>query len=261
HLCYVHSPARYLWDRTHDVIEQSQRGLLGNLRVAYLERTFHTLRIWDSEAADRPDLLLAASKEVQRRIELYWRRKNEVLYPPIEDFWFREFPKSEVRSPKSFFLVVSSLVAYKRIDLAIRACSQLGAWLKIVGEGPDRKRLENMAGPTIEFEGWRRSDELANLYANARATIFPGDEDFGLVPVESLACGTPVIAYRGGGALETMIEGETATFFDDAGPASLAEAIQRHERSSFDSDVCRNRAKQFSRARFEEGIRTAIEKM
>ncbi|MBI1812399.1 glycosyltransferase [Candidatus Peregrinibacteria bacterium] len=260
HLCYVHSPARYLWDRTHDVIEQSQRGLLGNLRVAYLERTFHTLRIWDSEAAERPDLLLAASKEVQRRIELYWRRKSEMLYPPIGDEWFKKrAPFAGQMEHPTYFLVVSSLVRYKRIDLAIRACNQLGAWLKIVGEGPDRRRLENMAGPTIDFLGYCDREKLRELYWNARATIFPGDEDFGLVPLESLACGTPVIAYKGGGALETMIEGETATFFDEPRAESLAEAIERQNHSNFDPDVCRARAKQFSRARFEEGIHTAVE--
>ncbi len=266
HLCFVHSPARYLWDRTHDVLEEASRGLLGFFTKLYLSRVFHRLRIWDSEAADRPDKLLAASKTVQRRIELYWRRTSDVVYPPVDDFWMKR-PTSPTPTPSpspeggggSYFLIVSSLVRYKRIDLAILACNKLGRHLKIVGEGPDIQRLNHFAEPTIEFCGWKSHEELRSLYVNATATIFPGDEDFGLVPLESMACGTPVIAYRSGGALETMVEHVTGEFFDEPKAASLEKVLSKFDRKKYSGDVCREQAKKFSKSVFEEKIKQAID--
>ncbi len=250
HLCYVHSPARYLWDRSHDVQSRAAHGPLGPLKKWYLSHTFHPLRVWDAEAADRPDMLLAASREVQRRIELYWRQESDVVYPPIDERWLE---KSEVRSQKSeeYFLIVSTLAEYKRIDLAVEACNQLKAPLKIVGEGPAFASLKRIAGPTIEFLGYRPHEELRALYANAMATLFPGEEDFGLVPLESMACGTPVIAYARGGALETVVEGTTGTFFREHTPVSLAEVIRRFDRARFDPETLRTHAAQFSRRTFE----------
>ncbi|MDD5055827.1 MAG: glycosyltransferase [Candidatus Peribacteraceae bacterium] len=266
HLCYVQSPARYLWDRTHDVVDQAAKGLLGPLKRRYLERAFHTLRIWDSETADRPDMLLAASKTVERRIELYWRRQSDVLYPPIDDGWLeptiRERANHSMREQMEhpdYFLLVSTLARYKRIDLTIEACNRLKCRLKIVGEGPDRKRLEKLAGPTIEFYGYCTGDHLIDLLSNARATLFPGDEDFGLVPLESMACGTPVIAYRSGGALETIIEHETGEFFDEATPESLQFVLQNFDQNKYSRDACITQAKKFSREKFEAGIRDAID--
>src|SRR3989339_529989 len=222
HLCYVHSPARYLWDRTHDVLERADRGLFGGLKRRHLERVFHDLRLWDAEVADRPDALLAASGEVRRRIELYWRRESNVIYPSVDDFWFATNPHSTPHphptphptpnphpNPTPYALVVSTLVPYKRIDLAIRACEQASISLKIVGEGPAMTSLKRMAGKNTEFYGYRQSDELKDLYRSAKLTIVPGEEDFNLVALESMACGTPVLAYRAGGPLETVVEGKT----------------------------------------------------
>ncbi len=261
HLCYVHSPARYLWDRTHDVVNEASRGIFGHLKKYYLQRIFHKLRIWDAETADRPDKLLAASKTVKRRIELYWRRQSEVVYPPVDDFWFEPsyFPLSTFHSPS--FLLVSSLVRYKRIELAIQACNALGAQLKIVGEGPDMQRLKKLAGPTIEFCGWQKGNELKDLYTNATATLFPGDEDFGLVPLESMACGTPVVAFRSGGALETMSEGQTGEFFSEPTSESLQAALKKFDQKKFLKATLMTQAKQFSRAEFEKKIRAAIASM
>lgn len=257
HLCYVNSPARYLWDRTHDVIRDAAHGPLGFLKKWYLERTFHPLRIWDAETSDRPDKLLAASKTVQRRLELYWRKKSDVLYPPIDDAWFRPRAKVAMEHP-DYFLVASSLVRYKRIDLAIEACNRLQTRLKIVGEGPDRARLEDLAGPTVEFYGWRQGDELADLFANAKATVFAGDEDFGLVPLESMAVGTPVIAYRSGGALETITEGITGEFFNESTPESLQKVLEKFDHKKYSKDALTAQAKKFSQAEFEKGIRQEI---
>ncbi|MDD5751721.1 MAG: glycosyltransferase [Candidatus Peribacteraceae bacterium] len=256
HLCYVHSPARYLWDRTHDVLERAGKGILGPLKRWHLERTFHPLRIWDAESADRPDKLIAASKEVQRRIELYWRRESSVIYPPIDDFWFKTSNQKPITS--NFALIVSTLAPYKRIDLAIAACNTLKIPLKIAGEGPDRKRLERMAGPTVEFLGYRTEEQLKDLYANAMATLLPGEEDFGLVPLESMACGTPVIAYRAGGPLETVIEGKTGAFFDEPTTDALSDVLRSFRRETFDPEACREQARKFARANFEEQIQQAV---
>jgi glycosyltransferase involved in cell wall biosynthesis len=258
HLCYVHSPARYLWDRTHDVIDQASHGIFGSLKKMYLQRTFHKLRIWDAEAADRPDTLLAASNTVKRRIELYWRRPSEVVYPPVDDFWFEptNYPLPTTRS--SYFLVVSSLVRYKRLDLAIEACNALGVTLKIVGEGPDMRRLKSLAGKTVEFLGWRKNNELKDLYTNAKAVLFPGDEDFGLVPLEAMASGTPVVAFKSGGALETMLDGQTGEFFREETSQSLQESMKKSEQKKYSRDVLIAQAKKFSRAEFEKKIREAV---
>jgi len=261
HLCYVHSPARYLWDRTHDVLERAGKGILGPLKRRYLERTFRQLRIWDAENADRPDRLIAASKEVQRRIELYWRRESQVIYPPIADFWLEEKKQQTANNPSPYALIVSTLVPYKRIDIAITACNDLKTHLKIAGEGPDRGRLERMAGQTVELLGYRTEEQLKELYRDATATILPGEEDFGLVPIESMACGTPVIAFRAGGPLETIVEGKTGAFFDEPTAASLAGVLRTFKREVFDADVCRMQAGKFSRSRFEMEIRTAIESL
>lgn len=262
HLSYINSPARYVWDRTHDVLEQAGKGLFGPLKRGHLERTFHRLRIWDSEAADRADMLLAASKEVQRRIELYWRRDSDVVYPPLDDFWTQHeipSPKSQVPSPS--YLVVSTLARYKRIDLAIEAATIRRVPLIIAGEGPDRARLEKLAGPTVRFLGRQEKESLRELYANATATLFPGDEDFGLVPLESMACGTPVIAFGSGGALETVTEGTTGEFFHEPTPESLSLAIEKLEHHSYDPDACRKSAERFSKQGFEKSIRNAVDKI
>jgi glycosyltransferase involved in cell wall biosynthesis len=261
HVSIINSPARYLWDRTHDVLDAAGTGLLGQMKRAYLSRTFHKLRMWDAEAADRADCLLAASKAVQRRIELYWRRKSEVLYPPIDDAWLEQKHRSlkdQMEHP-DYFVIVSSLVRYKRIEIAIKACNQLKRHLKIIGEGPDLARLEKIAGPTIEFYGYRANDELRDLIGNARATLFPGDEDFGLVPVESMACGTPVIAYRSGGALETMIEGVTGEFFDHQTPDSLQQAMQILEQKKYSKIACLAQAESFSSRTFNTKLMKHLE--
>lgn len=250
HISFINSPARYLWDRTHDVLGHA------GLSRWYLERTFHKLRTWDAECAARADLLVAASKEVQRRIELYWRRESDVIYPPIDDEWLQS---ASATSDRSYYLIVSTLVPYKRNDLAVEACNTLKSPLKVVGEGSDRKHLSKIAGPTVEVLGFKSQEELKALYANAKAVLFPGDEDFGLVPLEAMSQGTPVIAYRSGGALETIKEGETGEFFDNPTAKSLAEAILRFESKEYDVDACRAQAQRFSKENFVRQVRAAIE--
>lgn len=257
HLCYVQSPARYLWDRTHDVLDRAGSGPLGMLRRASLSRLFHRLRQWDAEAAARPDALVAPSEEIRRRIELYWRRESSVICPPIDDAWLSAASRRlDKESP--YFCIVSTLAPYKRIDLAIRACALAGVTLKIAGTGPALARLQKIAGPDTQFLGFQTEEQLRALYGGAQATLFPGHEDFGLVPLESMACGTPVIAYRAGGALETVIEGKTGLFFDEQTDESMADAIARFDRSAFTPDACKVQAKRFSRERFETEMHAAI---
>ncbi|HVW66848.1 MAG TPA: glycosyltransferase [Candidatus Peribacteraceae bacterium] len=260
HLCYVHSPARYLWDRTHDVLERANRGLLGAMKRRYLEKTFHELRVWDSETAPRPDRLIAASKEVQRRIELYWDRTSDVAYPPIADSWFLNTPNPNP-NPNPFFLIVSTLASYKRIDLAIDACNKLKLHLKIVGDGPQRAALEGMAGPTIEFYGYRDGDELRDLFANAKATIVPGEEDFGLVPIESMASGTPVIGYGKGGLIETVVPDETGTFFAENNVESLMQKIASFDQKKYSKENCRKHAENFRESVFVQKMHTEIDRL
>lgn len=259
HLCYIHSPARYLWDRTHDILEKAGRGPLGALRYHYLSSVFHRLRTWDAESADRPDMLLAASAEVQRRIQLYWRRESEVVHPPIRDIWFEsELPKTPSRD---YFLVVSTLAEYKRVDLAIEACNALKVPLKIAGTGRAETSLKKLAGPTVEFLGHQNDAQLKDLYANARAILFPGDEDFGLVPLEAQACGTPVIAYRSGGALETVTEGVTGTFFTDNSASSLEGVIRTFDHKKYSSHSCRSAAQKHSESAFVHTMNATIKRL
>lgn len=258
HLSFIHSPARYLWDRTHDVQQRS------GLAAFYASHIFHTLRMWDCEAAGRADTIVAASSEVQRRIQLYWNRASEVIYPPIDDIWFDESlqtQNSQTRKRANYFLIVSTLARYKNIDLAIHACNQLQLPLVIAGTGRDEARLKRIAGPTVTFLGHVSTNDLVALYSNAAATIFPGYEDFGLVPVESMACGTPVIAYRAGGALETVVEGETGTFFDAQTPEELAKTLQNFDHKKYSDAKCRLHAKKYNKSTFEQKIYAEIDKL
>jgi glycosyltransferase involved in cell wall biosynthesis len=256
HLSYIHSPARYLWDRTHDVQKRAE------LSRFYLSPLFQRLRVWDAEVASRPDSLIAASKEVQRRIELYWNRESDVVYPPINDEYFTAPGTRSLKlEARSYFLIVSTLAPYKRIDLAIEACNRLRLPLLIAGDGPDRRRLEGMAGPTVQFLGYQTTEQLKDLYSSAIATIFPGHEDFGLVPVESMACGTPVIAYKGGGALETVIEGETGAFFDEMTADSLISTLQNFDQKMYSNVKCTTTALKFGKSNFVQQIYSQIARL
>lgn len=255
HICYVHSPARYLWDRTHEVLDRVGAMPLGFLSKPYLSRLFHKLRIWDTEAAERADVLIAPSKEVQRRIELYWRRESTVIHPPIDDMFLNAKPSTPhpvIHTP--YYLIVSTLARYKRIDLAIEACEKLGKHLIVVGEGADERRLKKLAGPHTEFYGRRDGQELIDLYGGAQAVLFPGAEDFGLVPLEAMACGTPVIAYRKGGALETIEEGKTGMFFDEPTVEGLVNTMRKINRSGFNLINLQAEAQKFSGQSFLKNL-------
>lgn len=246
-LCYCYTPCRYIWDLYQDYTEDHMfRPLIAPVA--------HWLRMWDRLAADRVDHFVAISQEVAGRIWKHYRRESEVIYPPVAVDRFHPTGKA----PEDFYLMVSRLVPYKRVDLAVEACNRLGRRLVVVGEGSERARLERMAGPTVTFLGRRPDEEVANLYARCRALLFPGHEDFGIAPVEAQAAGRPVIAYARGGALETVVDGTTGVFFDQQTAEAIAEAALRLDRLNIDPGMCRQNANRFSVAEFVRRMTTSI---
>jgi glycosyltransferase involved in cell wall biosynthesis len=249
HVCYCHTPCRYIWDLYHDYT----RGHWGRALIAPVA---HWLRMWDRFASDRVDAFIANSHETAARIQCHYRRDSEVIYPPVDVE--RVVPSGA--APGDFYLVVSRLVSYKRVDLAIEAANRLERRLIVVGDGAERKRLESIAGPTVEFRGWRSDEEVADLYANCRALLFPGLEDFGITPVEAQAAARPVVAYGRGGATETVVDGTTGVLFPEQTVESLMEAVLRLDKLSIDPMRCRRNAERFDTQEFQRRIRRAIER-
>ena len=250
HVSYCHTPARFAW-RYHDFVSQGGRPARSRL----LPGLMHYLRLWDQAAAQRVDHFVANSNNVARRIRKFYRRPSDVLHPPVETHRFAVAP-----SPRGdYFLVVSRFVGYKRIDLAVEACSRLGLPLKIVGAGPDEARLRALAGPTVEFLGRLPDAEVTDLYAHCRAFLFPGEEDFGIAPLEAMASGRPVIAYGAGGALETVVPGTTGLYFPDPTPESLIDALNRFDPVVFDPHAIAAHAGQFDVRVFQSRLRRLVE--
>ncbi len=245
HICYCLTPARFLWDYHTYMAREG----LGRLVRLVLPLFLYNLRLWDRLAADRVDHFLAISQTVQQRIRKLYRRDAKVMYPPIDA---QRFPLSQ--EPGDYFLILSRLVPYKRIDLAVRAFSQLGLPLLVIGDGRDRQALEGIAAPNVRFLGRLSDVETGRYLAGCRAFIFPGEEDFGIAPLEAQAAGRPVIAYAGGGALETVREGTTGVFFRARTPESLAEAVKRFDSLHFDPAGIREHAVAFDRAVFQRKL-------
>jgi glycosyltransferase involved in cell wall biosynthesis len=236
HVSYVYTPMRYAWD-LDTYLDHSSYGT--GARIA--ARTVRPLlRRWDRATAGRPDVLVAISETVRDRISRVWGRPSQVIYPPVDIDQFT--PSAET---DGFYLVAARLLAYRRVDLAVAAATALGRELVVVGDGPDRRRLEGMAGPSVRFLGHVPRAQLVDLFGRCRGYLVPGIEDFGIAPVEAMAAGKPVVAFAGGGALETVVEGETGTFFRERTAASLAEAIERLEAMPLDVGVIRARAESF----------------
>jgi glycosyltransferase involved in cell wall biosynthesis len=249
HLCYCFSPCRYLWDSFDDYTS-------GKLTRPLMAGVARWMRRWDRETADRVDHFVAISDEVASRIDRNYQRSAEVVYPPVD---VEAFAPSG-GEPGDYYLVVSRLVAYKRIDLAIAAANRLGRRLIVVGDGPERARLAAMAGPTVEMRGRLPDEEIRDLYAGCRAFVFPAFEDFGIAPVEAQAAGRPVIAFGRGGATETVVNGRTGVFFDAQQIEALVEAMLEFERGSFDPRECRRNAERFDRRAFRRGLRASIDR-
>ncbi len=255
HVCYCHTPMRYAWDRTADYVRGSHKLL--QVATPLLSLGASWLRQWDKATAVRVHAFVANSHNTASKIKAFYGRDSVVVAPPVEFDRFEDIPRD---GPGEYDLVLGGMVPYKRVDLAIEAFRLMPERpLVIVGDGPERERLEKTAPPNVRFIGRVAEEDLAKWYAGARALIFPGEEDFGIVPLEAQAAGVPVVAFRKGGALESVVDGKTGVFFDAPEPAALAQAIARLDGLGIQAQACRDHAKGFDRAAFLARMRAAVD--
>lgn len=256
HINYCLTPTRYLWSHTFFYQKQGFKGFL-------LKFLAPKLRMQDYIASQRVDKMIAISKTIQQRIKKYYNLDSEIIYPPVENL-AAKFKKSQLTqnfSKKDYYLVVSRLEDYKRVDLAIEACKQLNRKLIIVGKGSLERKLSKNAGSTVQFFRDLTDFQLSQYYMHCRALIFPGEEDFGITPVEAQFFGKPVIFYNKGGAVETVIEGETGVSFSKSSVKSLKLAILKFEKTLFSSKKCQNNAQRFSQEKFDQQILNLVKKI
>jgi glycosyltransferase involved in cell wall biosynthesis len=249
HVCYCLAPTRYVWQFE----AYAQRESLGRGLRRLLQPMLSILKRWDFAAAQRVDQFVAISTEIQERIQNFYKRDSVIIYPPVQTERFTPTPAHD-----DYFLVVSRLIPYKRIDLAVQACTKLGLPLLVGGRGRDLERLQALAGPTVKFLGYVPDAELPGLMARCKAFLFPGLEDFGITPVQAMAAGRPVIAYRGGGALDYVLPGKTGEFFDLQTVDSLAEALARFNSRDYDVAALQQHAKNYDVRAFETQLRALI---
>jgi glycosyltransferase involved in cell wall biosynthesis len=248
HVCYCLTPTRYLWSGYNDYFQNKILKYLTKPIISYL-------KAWDKIAAQRPDRLIAISSVVRERIDKYYDRESVVVYPPVNTkFETKNFKLKN----KNYYLIVSRLVPYKKIDIAIKAFNKLGYLLVIVGTGSEMAKLKHQAKKNIGFTGFVRDDELVGYYQHAKALIYPQEEDFGITAVEAQSYGIPVIAYKKGGALDTVIEGKTGVFFDKQNPDSLILGVRKFEQQNFERKDLINNAKRFSKENFKQEFLKAI---
>lgn len=250
HICICLTPTRYLWS-----------GYKSYFKSAFL-KTFAFpfvwyLRKWDLEASKRPDYYIAISKTVKKRITKYYKRDSEVIYPPSDRLFRAKGKKIEINE-KNYFLVVSRLVDYKRVDLAVKACTKLKLPLVVIGQGNESEKLEAIAGDTVKFKGKVSDDELIAYYKNCRALIFPGIEDFGITMVEVQKAGKPVVAYGKGGAKEIVVNGKTGIFFEKHSVSSLCDILLKFKDNRYNVKDCRNNANRFSEIIFKKRVLSFI---
>jgi len=251
HICYCHSPMRYGWDQFDAYFGPERLGPFGS---ALARPVLAWLARWDRDTASRVDRFVANSRFVAGRIDRYYNRRALVVPPPVDT----EFFSPGLAAPGSYFLVVSALVPYKRIDVAIQAAALAGVPLKIVGSGPDLGRLRALAGPAVEFAGVLDGSALREAYRGAKALVLPAEEDFGIAPVEAMACGRPVIALGRGGAVETVEPGITGLLVDRATPDAFADAMRAIDRTPFEPDALVGHARPFGVARFERAFAAVV---
>lgn len=260
HISYCYSPARMIWDSWPKYLDTQKFGpfKLGAINRFIITRRVSKLRLWDFYQSKNVDSFIAISQYISERINKYYHRSSSLIYPPVKIF---TLPQKNY--PRDYFLCVSTLSQYKNIELVIRAFARLGKKLIIAGDGPDRKRLEAIAAgnTNIKFVGRVSQTEKIDLLQKAKAFIFPSVEDFGIAPVEALSTGTPVIALKGGGLLETVEEGKTGVFFDQPNIESLSKAIQTFEQTKFDTKLLHSSAEQFSEAHFRSEFPNMVAKL
>ena len=259
HICYCHTPTRYLWDMNEQYLEDSLKESSFYSQKKFFSRiVLNYLRMWDQTAAKRVDFFIANSHFTAKRIKKYYKRKARVIYPPVAT---DRFSLSEKRG--NYFLVVSRLSAYKRIDLVIEAFNRLGWPLLIAGSGRERSRLQRIARPNVRFLGFVEEKKLPKLYAGSRALIFPGEDDFGITMVEAAASGKPVLAFRSGGALEIVEEGRTGEFFDAPEVEILVDGLRRliENENSYSPEYMKKNAERFSTANFKKNFMEEVKKI
>jgi glycosyltransferase involved in cell wall biosynthesis len=254
HICYCYTPIRYYWSGYHHYLRNPRYGFLNPLIKLFMPYLANYLRVWDRCAADRVDLFVAISHHVARRINKYYRRDAQVIYPPVNTSWLRISPTVD-----DYFLLVGRLIPYKRADIVVKAFNELGFPLKVVGTGSELQSLKDMAGPNIEFLGRVSDGDLGEMYSRCLALIFPQEEDFGIVPLEAMAAGRPVIAYRGGGALETVVDGETGVFFGQQETRSLIDVVRDFDPDRFDPRTLREHAEGFDVRIFKDRIKSFVD--
>jgi glycosyltransferase involved in cell wall biosynthesis len=250
HICYCLAPTRYVWQFGAYIERENMSSAMKQIARPVIAR----LQRWDYAAAQRVDAFVAISSDIQQRIARFYDRESVIIYPPVETQRYKP-----VETPDDFYLIISRLIPYKRIDLAVQACTNLGLPLIVAGAGRDRDRLEAMAGPTVQFLGRVTDEQKDDLMIRCRAFLFPGLEDFGITPVEAQAAGRPVIAYRGGGSLDTVIESKTGLFFDTHSVESLIAALQRFATMTFDPQDCVDNAARFDRAVFDRELAAFVQ--
>ncbi len=247
HICYCHSPMRYIWDM-FDHYFSPAKSMPVYLAMKLVRPYLQFVDRWTSKNVD---YFIANSQTTADRISRYYNRESRIIYPPVDTNYYT--PGHGER--EDFYLVVSSMVPYKKVDIAVKAFNSSGKKLRVIGSGPELNYLKKIAKGNIEFFEWCKKETLRKNYRKCRALIFPGKEDFGIVPVEAMACGAPVLAYNEGGATESVVGGETGLFFDRQSPQDLNKVIQNFEKKSFNRQEIRTRAEKFS----EESFRSKIE--
>lgn len=252
HVCYCHSPMRYAWDWTHEYMKENN---IRGLKKAVVSVLLNRIRMWDRLAADRTDKYIANSKNVQKRISKYYRRDSSVIYPPVDLTRFKKTTKHE-----DYFLIVSTLTPYKKVELAVQLFNKIGKQLVIIGDGPHKPYLESIAGPNISFLGFKDDATVAEYYMNCRAFIFSGEEDFGITPVEAMACGKPVLAYGKGGVTESVIAGVTGEFFMQPTVDSMESGLSRLflNEKNYSAAKIRKQAENFSTDKFIKAIKKVV---
>lgn len=253
HICYCHNPSRVLWDGSHDYLRLHQKNFNPLTRLL-IPGQLRKMRLWDRVAADRVDQFIANSAFVSERIKKYYQRESDVIHPPVDVEAFQTAERAG-----DYFLAVGRLIPYKRFDLAIQAANVLGMRLRIVGTGPEEKFLRSIAGPTVSFFGVASEAELRRMYGECKALIFPQIEDFGLTAVEVQAAGRPVIAFKSGGALETVVANRTGLFFTQQTVSGLADAMQRFDKIKWVTKVIQKNASRFDLTHFQEKMSNYVE--
>lgn len=256
HINYCHAPTHYYWSRYDEYMEHPGFGKLDWLARIGLKILVAPLRKWDYKAAQRPDYIIANSSHIQADIAKYYGRDSVVIHPPV---YFERFQKPENKNlPRKGLVISGRQTPYKRFDLAVSACTKLGLPLKVIGGGPDNARLRSLAGPTVEFLGRAPDEELERVFASSEALIFPGLDDFGITPVEAIASGTPVIAYKAGGALDYINPGVTGEFFTEPTTESLSASLTSFKGPSYNHQKISAFAKNFTAETFRKKIQAYL---